>query len=108
MAALDLEFCIDKNLKGNCLDVMIHFSKGKFPAVASPLLMTSITPELEGSVQPPTFSLTKEAAQGLLDELWSVGVRPSNGAGNVGELAATKYHLEDMRQIVAALMELKK
>lgn len=36
----------------------------------------------------------------LMDALWSAGIRPSNGEGNVGQIGAMKAHLEDMRALV--------
>lgn len=35
-----------------------------------------------------------------MDALWSAGIRPSNGEGNVGQIGAMKAHLEDMRALV--------
>jgi len=46
------------------------------------------------------LELTKESANDLMDALWALGVRPTHGDGNVGQLAATKAHLEDMRTLV--------
>ena len=46
------------------------------------------------------FEMTRENAQRLMDDLWECGLRPSSGAGSVGQLAATEYHLEDMRKLV--------
>lgn len=37
--------------------------------------------------------------QSLMDELWKVGIRPSD-IGTPGHLAATQAHLEDMRALV--------
>lgn len=108
--ANNFQFWVQKNLYKNGLEVGItcQDNVGKDRWVASPLCMTQITPEMEGSIMYPAMVLTKEAAQNLMDELWNSGVRPSNGAGSVGELAATQAHLKDMREMVAAFMELKK
>ena len=46
----------------------------------------------------PFMQMDAEAARSLMDELWKCGIRPSEvGTGN--ELAAVKYHLEDMRTL---------
>jgi hypothetical protein len=45
--------------------------------------------------------LTPTSAQQLMDELWHVGLRPSEGTGSAGSLAATQRHLHDMRALVA-------
>ena len=48
----------------------------------------------------PTISLGITEAQGLMDELWLCGLRPTEGVGSAGSLAATERHLEDMRALV--------
>ncbi len=45
------------------------------------------------------IQLTDTAAQVLMDELWNCGLRPTEGTGSAGSLAATQKHLEDMRTI---------
>lgn len=62
----------------------------------------------EGSVINPFIIMTKQSAQSLMDELWNCGVRPTTESVGTGEILAVKYHLEDMRDIVKSLMELKK
>jgi len=53
--------------------------------------------QVEEGVQPgPSFVLRYEEAQGLMDQLWDCGLRPSEG--NAG--TATQKHLEDMRRLV--------
>jgi len=47
----------------------------------------------------PLLNLRMEDAQQLMDELYHVGVRPSQAAGSAGQLDAVKYHLEDMRTL---------
>jgi hypothetical protein len=68
---------------------------------------TSLARPVEFAVVPentqftePAFSLREEEAQRLMDELWNAGVRPTEGAGTAGSMAAVKSHLEDMRRIV--------
>ena len=47
----------------------------------------------------PILSLSIEDAQLIIDELWNVGLRPSEGTGSAGALAASERHLADMRAI---------
>ena len=47
----------------------------------------------------PFMEMTTAEAVGLMDELWNLGIRPSDGNGSAGQLAATEKHLEDMRTI---------
>lgn len=48
----------------------------------------------------PIMRVDKDALQQLMDELWRVGIRPSEGAGSAGAMLATQRHLEDMRALV--------
>lgn len=57
----------------------------------------------ENSYVPDTLApvtLRTDEAQGLMDSLWECGLRPTEGAGSAGALAATQKHLEDMRRLV--------
>jgi hypothetical protein len=47
-----------------------------------------------------SFSLEYGKAQLLMDDLWVAGLRPTEGAGSAGALAATQKHLQDMRNLV--------
>ena len=49
----------------------------------------------------PVCRLSKTAAQQLMDDLWTCGVRPSEGQGSAGQLAAIQEHLKDMKVIVS-------
>ncbi len=53
----------------------------------------------DGEFIPPFLRLTQEQAQQLVDALWKSGIQPSNGAGSVGQRAATERHLADMRKV---------
>lgn len=53
----------------------------------------------------PTLSLTPDEAQSLMDELWGCGLRPTEGTGSAGALAATERHLADMRHLATKLLD---
>jgi hypothetical protein len=53
----------------------------------------------------PTMRLTQHQAQELMDSMWQSGLRPSDGAGSAGQLAATEKHLDDMRDISNQLLK---
>jgi hypothetical protein len=48
----------------------------------------------------PIAYINYEDAQQMMDELWKCGIRPTEGAGTAGSMAAVEKHLEDMRKIV--------
>lgn len=54
----------------------------------------------------PTMTMRKTEAQQLIDELWRCGLRPSEGTGSAGSLKATENHLDDMRRIAFAVLEI--
>src|SRR5690348_326834 len=47
-----------------------------------------------------SFELKPENAQALMDELWACGLRPTEGSGSAGSLAAIERHLKDMQKLV--------
>jgi len=73
---------------------------GKF-FVAEPLVMTERSPYESDYGSGPTIQLEKHAAQKLIDDLWDCGLRPSEGSGSAGQLAAVQNHLADMRKLLS-------
>ncbi len=51
------------------------------------------------------IELENSAAQSLMDDLWKCGLRPTEGTGSAGSLAATQKHLGDMRALVSKCMK---
>jgi hypothetical protein len=78
-------------------------------AVAEPVVFKKLTPEerddYSGRYLAPSLTLDRLSGQQLMDELWQCGLRPSEGTGSAGQLAAVQQHLGDMRKIVAAKLE---
>lgn len=70
---------------------------GKFYAVQEDLPLAECR---EADPTHPSLSISFEAAQALMDNLWTCGIRPTEGTGSAGALAATQKHLEDMRKLV--------
>lgn len=71
-------------------------------SIAKPLILERI--EEGACVSEPTMTLTNHAAQMLIDELWRCGLRPSEGTGSAGSLAATERHLKDMQAVAMGLL----
>ena len=55
----------------------------------------------------PTMNIDNTAAQILMDDLWNCGIRPSEGSGSAGQLAAVERHLADMRTIAYEGLKIK-
>jgi len=77
------------------LDLASHSSAG-------PVVMKV---QSENEVVEPFITLEYEQAQQLMDELWRCGLRPAEGTGSAGSLAATEKHLQDMRKITFGLLK---
>lgn len=68
--------------------------------VATSINFTGVDPDLMGTAtETPLLRLSRSDAENLMDQLWHCGIRPSNGTGSTGQLAATETHLADMRKI---------
>lgn len=87
------------NFLGERIEITIgaRFPDGCFRA-AKDLKFVEV---IEGQIVDPTVKLTVTESQQLMDELWNCGVRPTEGAGSAGMMAATQRHLEDLRAIVS-------
>lgn len=51
------------------------------------------------TVAHPIVRIKPDEARRLMDDLWRAGVRPTDGSGSSGQLAATERHLADMKLI---------
>lgn len=79
------------------IELFMANRNGKKLSVADNVVMREIP---EGEIARPFLTLTVTEAQALMDELWHCGLRPSEGTGSAGSLAATERHLADMRKLV--------
>lgn len=77
---------------------------------AQPVSMRAYPPNESSAQQQPMLEFfgsdTESGLQSLMDELWSIGVRPAD-VGTAGHLSATQAHLQDMRSLVAKTLEVK-
>ena len=53
----------------------------------------------EGDEVPAAVHLRPDQAQALIDQLWECGLRPTEGTGSAGALAAVERHLADMKKV---------
>lgn len=66
-------------------------------AYATSLMLTEAKPEERPG---ELLRVSKLELQQLMDEIWAAGIRPTEGSGSAGSLAATERHLADMRALV--------
>lgn len=88
-----------RNLAYRAIDVYIMVGD----AVGQPVTMVK---HRDHTYPDPTLRLDDTAAQMLMDQLWNCGLRPTEGSGSAGALAATQKHLEDMRQIAFNMLDI--
>ena len=65
---------------------------GRIAIPESAITMRLIDPDAS-PVSEPVLTTGQEALQSLIDELWHLGIRPTEGHGSTGQLAATEKHL---------------
>ena len=71
-------------------------------AVARPVVFERLA--FDAGIVEPMLRLGIQQAQQLMDELWQCGLRPSEGTGSAGSLAATERHLKDMQAVAMGLL----
>lgn len=62
----------------------------------------------EGAYVPPFTRLEARNAQLLIDSLWNAGLRPTQGKQSEGVVSAQARHLEDMRAITFAKLNMER
>ena len=103
MESPKIEVRAEKVLYTNSVDLLVMQRHADGSAsVGRPLTMERLEPGAHFGE--PTLRLGMDAAQLLIDELWRCGLRPSEGAGSAGSLAATERHLKDMRDVAMGLL----
>jgi hypothetical protein len=81
----------------DCYEIAFFAKEGGRTWVSEPIAMKERT---DHGIIYPTARMSRNAMQGLFNELWKAGFRPKDGTGNSGHVEALKYHLEDMRKLV--------
>jgi hypothetical protein len=64
----------------------------------------TMIPHESGTMIEPMMRLEIQEAQQLMDELWRCGLRPTEGTGSAGSLAATERHLKDMQTVAFGVL----
>ena len=82
------------------LNIFIEEIQGQEYYIANPATMVRRHEKDMFLPVTPTTTLSPTAAQQLIDDLWDCGLRPSEGSGSAGQLAAVERHLKDMQTLV--------
>lgn len=98
------EIFVDTNFAWNSIDLRIRVGRQtingdvvKFGEWMKEPLFVKVE---EGATPPVAMRLEHLEAQALMDRLWKAGLRPTEGSGSAGALAATQDHLKDMQTLV--------
>lgn len=94
---MSLDFRGQRNIFSDRIDLMLVENSMGMKSVATQIIFKTLD---EGTYVDPILRLETNDAQKLMDELWQCGLRPTEGTGSAGSLAATERHLEDMRKLV--------
>jgi hypothetical protein len=79
--------------------LMQYLSEGKI-AIGKHVTMEAVDSDKSYHQPEPTLCIDMTAAQVLMDDLWRAGLRPTEGSGSAGSLAATERHLKDLQKLV--------
>lgn len=93
-------FCRREEIWGDSISFFLRERYSDGVSFGQPIVMKAMTEADQMVVPEPTFTLHVSEAQNLMDKLWDCGLRPSEGSGSAGAMAATQKHLEDMRTLV--------
>lgn len=103
----EVQIRAERELWGRSIELLIFSESqdGSRISIAKPqdLVLEELDPDHHATQA--TLTLTQKHAQALMDNLWNCGLRPSEGTGSAGSLAATERHLKDMQQIAMKLLE---
>ena len=95
---IEISVRVDRRPWSNLFDLYILTMRDG--AVVANAVNISLAGIVQGEQVSPVLSLTQADAQFLMDQLWSCGVRPAEGQGSAGAMAAVQEHLKDMRRLV--------
>jgi hypothetical protein len=79
----------------DCIEIYMRTRDKDGPKKFAQLKLSDMPPP--GIAPPETTRLNASEAQVLMDDLWACGVRPTEGAGSAGAMAATQAHLRDLQ-----------
>ncbi len=102
-----IEFYVQQNAIRGRFDFNVVERRHDFSAaaVALPLTMHPMTEGVYDGPSDPCFRLLPGEVQGLMDELWRAGFRPSEGSGSAGALKQAEHHIASLQKIAYALVE---
>lgn len=101
MSAFDqTRVLVQRDMFGFGINMLIAVPNHDAPGWAAVGEVTMAPPKETREAGDPSLVISVTAAQKLMDMLWDCGIRPTEGTGSAGAMAATQKHLDDMRRLV--------
>jgi len=98
----------ERSFHNRCYNLLVLKSEGSEPGTNAIGRLVFEDYEQFSQVPPqPTVALSETQCQQLMDSLWDCGIRPAEGSGSAGSLAATERHLNDMKKIVSKTLKVE-
>jgi len=98
-------FAVNRNITARCVEIFYYqeHEDGSFSSI-SDLVMKKVE---VGMVFPSTpLRPSPEEAQELMNELWAVGLRPSDIESPVGTIKAQQAHIESLKEMSSIVIAL--
>ncbi len=85
--------------------VVVTDLEGKVKSVAASLNMEAY--DVGSALSPsPAIMVEDDILQSLMDQLWRLGIKPSDYVDNRGQVTAMAEHISDMRMVVKKAMKI--
>lgn len=98
MNTIPHQFRVERDLSFGPDTFRIHLygrlPDGRIAIPETTLSMRIMEREAAPTRSEPILTTDQNALQSLMDELWHLGIRPTEGHGSTGQLAATEKHLD--------------
>lgn len=85
---------------GNTVSLFLAQKSGDTIGVATTLTFRKLEEHERYIPHDPLVTLENDEAQSLMDELWHLGIRPTEGHGSTGQIAAVEAHRDDLRAML--------
>jgi hypothetical protein len=111
MSTPPFQFRVERDLSFGPDTFRIHLyarlPDGRIAIPEAALTMRVIDPKDAANTRScePILTTGQEALQSLIDELWHLGIRPTEGHGSTGQLAATEKHLTHTTQLLSQTLQ---
>lgn len=93
-----------KSLTRRSIEVAFYRRVGREDFVVAPMRMEMRPIDPTSVKEEPSLSLPLEMAQDLLQALWNEGLRPADGEGSSGQVAALKNHIVFAERVADKLL----